>query len=65
MADGLTIRSGGVASRSNVRRMSLAECVFSGRDVGMAVTAPSAAALGARADGASGQAGVAGREPRA
>jgi len=54
-----------VAPRSNVRGMSLADSVFSGRNVGMEMTALSAAALGARADGVSGQAGVAGREPRA
>ncbi|HZM54286.1 MAG TPA: hypothetical protein VFC03_04600 [Acidimicrobiales bacterium] len=54
-----------MAPRSNVRGMSLADSVFSGRNVGMEMTALSAAALGARADGVSGQAGVAGREPRA
>ena len=47
----------GVASRSYVSGLSLADCVYSGRNVGMAVTAPGAAAALARVDGGSGQAG--------
>lgn len=47
----------GVASRSYVSGLSLADCVYSGRNVGMAITAPGAG-VRAGADGTSGPAAV-------
>ena len=55
----------GVASRSYVSGLSLADCIYSGRNVGMVFTATGAADVMARADGASGQTGVTEREPGA
>ncbi len=46
----------GVASRSYVSGLSLADCVYSGRNLGMVVTAPGAVAGMARVPGGSGSA---------
>jgi 3-oxo-5alpha-steroid 4-dehydrogenase len=55
----------GVASRSYVSGLSLADCVYSGRNVGMVVTASGAAVAMVSVDGASGQAAVPERDPGA